>query len=81
MTANAQAIIGRLDLLELSPQTLAMAARPTRSPLTALDALHLATAILYRDMQPADEPPIVMATHDRKLAEAARAMNFRVIGA
>lgn len=81
MTENAEAITGRLDLLELTPGTLAVAARPAPKPLTALDALHLATAVLYRDVQSQDEPPILLATHDRKLAEAARAMKFRVIGA
>jgi predicted nucleic acid-binding protein len=78
---SVDAIIGRLDLLVLTPETLRLAAFPRSKPVNTLDALHLATAILYRDTQPGDEPPILFATHDRELAEAARATNFRVLGA
>ncbi|HEX8152322.1 MAG TPA: hypothetical protein VF698_04310 [Thermoanaerobaculia bacterium] len=49
--------------------------------LKTLDAIHLATALLYEKTQSADEPPIWFATHDRKLADAAKAANLRVLGA
>jgi hypothetical protein len=45
-----------------------------------LDALHLATAMLYRTTQSRDERPILFATHDVQLAKAAKAMLFDVIG-
>jgi predicted nucleic acid-binding protein len=41
------------------------------------DAIHLATALLVR---PAFED-LALATHDRELATAARAVGFRVHGA
>lgn len=46
-----------------------------------LDAIHLATAMHYQELQSPDEPPIRFATHDLALARAARAMGLRVIGA
>jgi hypothetical protein len=45
--------------------------------LETLDALHLATAVLWRDMSTAD---LVMATHDAALGLAARAHGFSVVG-
>ena len=58
-----------------------MASEPLPTVLGTLDAIHLASALLYRDAQPDDEPPIVIATHDRAFATAARILRFRVIGA
>jgi hypothetical protein len=46
--------------------------------LGTLDAIHLATAHLWRD---AYERAIVIATHDRALALAAVADGFAVTGA
>ena len=43
-----------------------------------LDAIHLATAMLWRERTGAD---LVMATHDTALATASRASGLRVIGA
>jgi predicted nucleic acid-binding protein len=70
----------RLDLLELDERVLAIASRPLPTPLGTLDALHLATAIVYREEQSRGERPIFFATHDIALADAARAMHFDVIG-
>jgi hypothetical protein len=42
-----------------------------------LDALHLATALLWREQVAED---LVMATHDEALATAAKASGLRVIG-
>lgn len=78
--AEADAILGRIDLFELQQRILDRAAQPFPAPLATLDALHLTTAILLRDQQPANEPPLLFATHDRELATAARTMNFEVIG-
>jgi hypothetical protein len=46
-----------------------------------LDAIHLVSAMLYRERQPEDEPPICIATHDNSLAACAHATGFRVLGA
>jgi predicted nucleic acid-binding protein len=46
-------------------------------PLGTLDAIHLATAIAWRDSSDAS---LVMATHDKALAVAARSVGLQVIG-
>jgi hypothetical protein len=45
--------------------------------LGTLDAIHLATAILWKDVTHAD---LIMATHDTALALGARAHGLRVVG-
>ncbi len=72
--------IARMKLLEIDARVLDLAAQPYPTRIATLDALHLATAILYRSNQPPDEPPILFATHDRALAKAATAMQFQVVG-
>ena len=52
---------------------LGQAAQPTLTPLGTLDAIHLATAQLWRDLRTARP---VIATHDRALALAAQADGF-----
>jgi predicted nucleic acid-binding protein len=67
----------RLDLKEITPPILDIAAQPFPTPIRTLDAIHLATAIVSRRRA---ERPLVFATHDTQLARAARAMHFDVIG-
>ena len=45
--------------------------------LGTLDAIHLATALLWKDMTKGN---LVMATHDGALARGARAHGLRVVG-
>lgn len=73
--------ISYLDVQPLDWRVLDLAAQPLPTNLATLDAIHLATAMLYRAAQPPDERPILFATHDLQLAKAARAMHFEVIGA
>ncbi len=47
------------------------------TPLKALDAIHLATALQWRQRRASD---LVFATHDRQLGRAASALGFPVIG-
>jgi predicted nucleic acid-binding protein len=47
------------------------------SQLGTLDALHVATAFLWRDGRASE---LVFATHDRQQARAARALGFEVLG-
>lgn len=56
---------------------LSRAALPLPTTLGTLDAIHLATAALWREHQSAE---IAMATHDEALATAARASGLSVIG-
>ena len=46
-------------------------------PVKALDAIHLATALQFRERE---QPDLMFATHDRQQAGAAVAMGFEVIG-
>jgi predicted nucleic acid-binding protein len=74
-------ILRRVDAIEIDERVLEEASRPLPVVLGTLDAIHLASAILFRASQPRDDRPIVFATHDKQLARAARAANFEVIGA
>jgi len=67
-----------VDLVEPDREVLERAAQPFPVPLGTLDAVHLATALLWRDIE---EQPLVMATHDSALAAAARSSGLTVIGA
>ena len=70
-------IMEALEVVELSSAVMRRAAQPMPTPLGTLDAIHLATADLWREGR--GKHPIV-ATHDRALALAARASGFRVLG-
>jgi len=66
-----------IDLVLLRPPVLSRASEPMPMPLGTLDALHLATALIWRDRI---GPLPVMATHDSALGLAARAFGFEVLG-
>jgi predicted nucleic acid-binding protein len=66
-----------IDLVLLRPPVLSRASEPLPTPLGTLDALHLATALIWRDRM--GSVPIV-ATHDSALGLAARAFGFEVRG-
>jgi predicted nucleic acid-binding protein len=66
-----------MEIVEPSIVVLNRAAQPLPTPLGTLDAVHLATALVWREVRDRD---LVMATHDRALGTAARASGLRVIG-
>ena len=66
-----------IDLVLLRPSVLNRASEPMPMPIGTLDAIHLATALLWRDRI---GPLAVMATHDTTLGAAARAFGFEVRG-
>jgi predicted nucleic acid-binding protein len=70
-------VLERLDLVELTSAVLHRASQPTSAPLGTLDALHLATAELWRESRGKE---LIFATHDRALALGARGNGFRVLG-
>ena len=70
-------ILEGLELVELTRAVLHRAAQPMPGPLGTLDAIHLATAEMWRE---AKGKELLVATHDRALALAARASGFRVAG-
>lgn len=70
-------IMEALEVVGLSSAVMRRASQPMPAPLGTLDAIHLATADLWRTER--GKSP-VMATHDKALALAARASGFRVAG-
>ena len=71
-------LLESVEVVEPSRAVLARSAQPMPTVLGTLDAIHLATALLWRENTGSD---LVMATHDGSLALAARAVGFRLIGA
>jgi predicted nucleic acid-binding protein len=71
------ALIGSLELVEIDSVVLGRAAQPMPTELGTLDAIHLATALLWRELMGAE---LTMATHDGALGLAARAHGLPVIG-
>jgi predicted nucleic acid-binding protein len=76
--ATILALIASLELVEIDALVLDRAAQPMPTELGTLDAIHLATALLWKDMTGAD---LVMATHDGALALGAQAQGMPVVGA
>jgi predicted nucleic acid-binding protein len=66
-----------LELVEIDPVVLDRAAQPLPTEIRTLDAIHLATALLWREGSTAE---LVMATHDHRLGTAAQAHGFKVVG-
>ena len=77
-TGAVNAWLEAIDLVLLRPPVLSRASEPMPMPIGTLDAIHLATALIWRDrMGPLPE----MATHDTVLGAAARTFGFDVRGA
>jgi predicted nucleic acid-binding protein len=70
-------IIESLELVEIDSVVLDRAAQPMPTELGTLDAIHLASALLWKDATGV-EP--VMATHDSALGLAAQAHGLKVLG-
>jgi len=66
-----------VDVVDVDRSVLARAAQPFATMLGTLDAVHLSTALLWREREATD---VIMATHDAALARAARAHGMRVVG-
>ena len=66
-----------VDLVLLQRPVLARASEPFPMALGTLDALHLATALVWRDRT---RQPLTVATHDRDLALASRSFGLEVLG-
>lgn len=72
----AYRVLEGLETIELTRGVLARAAQPLPTPLGTLDAIHLVSAMGWREQFEG----LVFATHDAALAAAARASGFEVIG-
>jgi len=70
-------LIASLNLVDIDSAVLDRASQPMPTELGTLDAIHLATALLWKDMA---REGLVMATHDGALALAAEAHGLPVVG-
>jgi len=66
-----------MHVIEPSRAVLNKAAQPFPTALGTLGAIHLSTALLWKE---ARHEELVMATHDGPLGTASRAMGLRVVG-
>ncbi len=70
-------LVEAMEIVELSKSVLTRASQPLPTMLGTLDAIHLATAMLWKDRSGRD---LVMATHDDALGAAARACGLKLLG-
>ena len=76
--AKLEEALAAVELLALSDVVWRRVRDPYPEPMSTLDAAHLASALLLRDVQGITVD--VLLTHDPGLATGARAFGFRVIG-
>lgn len=69
-------VLEGLETVEITRGVLARAGQPLPTPLGTLDAIHLVSAMGWREQF----DDLVFATHDLALSAAARASGFQVIG-
>ena len=72
------ALIDSLEIVEIDGAILNRAAQPMPTELGTLGAIHLATALLWKESARVE---LVMATHDAALGLAAQAHGLPVAGA
>jgi len=70
-------LMARTSIVEVDRSVVARASQPFTTILRTLDAIHLASAMIWREHSEGD---LTMATHDGALAKAARAHGFSVVG-
>jgi predicted nucleic acid-binding protein len=75
--ATILTVIASLEVVDIEAAVLDRAAQPMPTELGTLDAIHLATALLWKEMRRVD---LVMATHDEALALGAQAHGLPVVG-
>ena len=71
-------LLEAVEVVDVARSVLRRAAEPFPTPLGTLDAIHLTTALTWRDARSISP---AMATHDQALAMAARSVGLEVIGA
>ena len=70
-------LLESMEIIDLTRPILTRASQPLPTALGSFDAIHLATALLWREGRQED---LVIATHDAALAIAARASGFHAVG-
>lgn len=71
-------VLSTLELVEITRAVLTRAAQPYALTLGTLDAIHLASALIWSERTGRS---LVVATHDLALAAGARSHGLRAIGA
>ena len=71
-----EAIVDRLSLIEMGPAVKRRAAGPFPTVIGTLDAIHLASALLWGGTEPGSE--VAILTHDMQLAQCARSLGMRI---
>ncbi|HEY1305056.1 MAG TPA: hypothetical protein VGF24_15975 [Vicinamibacterales bacterium] len=66
-----------MELVDIDAAVLNRAAQPMPTELGTLDAIHVSTALLWKEATGTD---LTMATHDGALALGAHAHGLRVVG-
>ena len=72
-TDEARALLGAINIVELTPPVLARAMEPFPLPVATLDGMHLATIEYLRGRG----EDVELASYDDRLLAAARAMGMR----
>ena len=79
--ATAHEALGAIEraigTIGLTRSVLRRASQPIPTAVNTLDAIHLASALLFEEQRGAS---LVFGTHDRRQAVAARALGFEVAG-
>ena len=75
--ATILSLLATLDIVEVDAAILDRAGQPMPTELGTLDAIHLATALLWQE---STGEGLVMATNDMALALAAQAHGLTVMG-
>jgi predicted nucleic acid-binding protein len=70
-------VLESVEVVEPTRPILARASQPMPAALGTLDAIHLATALLWGERTSEN---LVLATHDSALGMAGRASGLRVVG-
>ena len=70
-------LLNSVEVVEPTRAILSRAAQPMPTALGTLDAIHLATALLWQESTNVE---LIMATHDAALGAAARAFGLSSVG-
>jgi predicted nucleic acid-binding protein len=70
-------LMEEMEVIGLGSTVLSRASQPLPTTLGNLNAIHLSSALLWREQNRSD---LIMATHDHSLATAAKACGLEVTG-
>ena len=73
--ASLEEILGQIHLIEIGPAVKRRAAAAFPTVIGTLDAIHLASALLWADAEPGNE--VTILTLDKQLALCARSLGLK----